>query len=152
MSPSCEPNPKAKCLHKWTLELIPMHLLPEMNRWHFKNNLCMQFTVRIKPHHHFQRWQRDSSVWVFLGWQTPALIWAWMMSSNHYMMIKSLPPPHSHQCYELNIHSHTLSCFSCTWWEPKMSSDKRKHAFRRKKNISTFCKYQSIKRLNMKQD
>lgn len=83
---------KAKCLHKWTLELILMHLLLEMNRWHFKNSLCLQFTVKIKPHHHFQRWQWDSSAWVFLGWQTPALIQAWMMSPIHYTMIKSLPP------------------------------------------------------------
>lgn len=78
---------------RWTLGLILMHLLPERNRWHFKNNLCFQFTVEIKPHHHFQRWQWDSSAWVFLGWQTPALIRAWMMSSIHYTMIKSLPPP-----------------------------------------------------------
>lgn len=69
-----------------------MHLLLEMNRWHFKNSLCLQFTVKIKPHHHFQRWQWDSSARVFLGWQTPALIQAWMMSSIHYTMIESLPP------------------------------------------------------------
>lgn len=87
-----EPISKAKCLHKWTLELILMHLLPEMNRWHFKNSLCLQFTVKIKPHHHFQRWQWDSSARVFVGWQTPALTRAWMMSSIHYTMIKSLPP------------------------------------------------------------
>lgn len=83
---------KAKYVHKWTLELILMRLLLEMNRWHFKNSLCLQFTVKIKPHHHFQHWQWDSSAWVFLGWQTPALIQAWMMSSIHYTMIKSLPP------------------------------------------------------------
>lgn len=29
---------------------------------------------------------------VFLGWQTPALIQVWMMSSIHYVMIKSLLP------------------------------------------------------------
>lgn len=109
-----------------------MHLLLEMNSWHFKNNLCLQFTVKIKPHHHFQHWQWDSSAWVFSGWQTPALIQAWMMFSIHYTMIKSLPPrppppththpnpnplvPQPRHCYELGIHQGPVSAFLARWW------------------------------------
>lgn len=66
----------------------------KVNQWHFeRNNLCGLLTIQRKPHHHFGRWQWDSSVWVFVGWQTPALIGAWMMSPIHYTMIKSLLPP-----------------------------------------------------------
>lgn len=119
--PSISSKAKKKCFLKWALELILMHLLLEMNSWHFKNNLCLQFTVKIKPHHHFQHWQWDSSARVFSGWQTPALIHAWMMSSIHYTMIKSLPPtttpaPQPHHYYESDIHQGPISAFLERWW------------------------------------
>lgn len=87
----------------------------------------MQLRAKIKTHHYFPRWQRDSSAWVFLGWQTPALIRAWMMSSIHYAMIKSLPlhppNPQPHHCYEPDIHQGPVAVFLAgsgalgdQWW------------------------------------
>ncbi len=110
---------KAKWFHKRRLELILMHLLLEMNGWHFKNSLCLQFTVKFKPHHQFQRWQWDSSAAVFLGWLTPALIQAWMMSSIHYTMIKSLSPtclPESHHCEGADIHQGPILALLAKRW------------------------------------
>lgn len=53
---------------------------------------------------------------VFLGWQTPALIQVWMMSSIHYVMIKSLLPTSHPSVTSLLWTRH--SSRPHLWWAP----------------------------------